>query len=235
MILFLIFIVAVIYFILRSYNQLQSNAHHVKACLSNIFVSLQKKINLVNQLIDITKTYQENENLMHLTVSENLTQSNIAANHSDANRALVGIQGVIQRFPELKANEQYQSLMHTISQVENDISNQREKYNESVRQFNTSRSTVPTVFIANILKFPEASYLNFTQENTEQIMLTEFNTDHSERLIEIFDATKHRLVEGSKHIRQKVEQQKKPTVEEEKVVVTKNVKPSDVTPAHIEK
>lgn len=226
MIIFFIFIVAIIYFVFTSYNQLQRNAQHVKACLSNIFVSTQKKINLVNQLIDVTKKYQENENLTHLTISDNMTQSNIAANHSNANSALVGIQGVIQQYPELKANQHYQSLMTTINEVENDISHQREKYNESVREFNIGRSTIPTVFIANILKFPEAPYLDFNQENTEQTLLKNFNTDHSERLTEIYDATKQRFIEKSQYIRDKVEQQKKPALDNEHALITKEAIPS---------
>ena len=77
--------------------------------------------------------------------------------HLEANKALIGVQEFIQKFPELKANEQYNQLIQSIN---NEVSSQREKYNESVR------STIP-----NVLQFPESPYLDFMQENMEHTIL----------------------------------------------------------------
>lgn len=195
---FIIIILFVLYFVFTSYNKLQRSAQQIKAALSNISVSLQKKVNLVNQLIDIVKNYQDGEQLLHLTISKNATQSEVATNQHEANRALIGVQGFIQRFPELKANEQYNHLMHSIDKIENEVSHQREKYNEAVREYNSLRSTVPTVFIASLLKFPEAPYLDFTQENIEQTILKDFNTNSGEHLNALLDSTKNNLIQGSK-------------------------------------
>ena len=51
----LIIVVAVIYLALTSYNTLQRKAQDIKEALSNISVSISKKVNLINQLMDVVK------------------------------------------------------------------------------------------------------------------------------------------------------------------------------------
>ena len=197
---FLILVILIIFFVFSSYNKLQRSAQRVKECLSNISVSLQKKVNLVNQLIDVVKNYQDGEQLVHLSISRNATQSDLVSSQMEANKALIGVQGFLQRFPELKANEQYTQLMQSINNIENEVSYQRERYNEAVREYNTQRSTIPTVFVANALKFPEAPYLDFSQENIEQNLLRDFNTNSGEHLNALLSSATNSLKEGSKTI-----------------------------------
>lgn len=195
----LLIIVAILFFSFSAYNNLQRSAQRIKETLSNISVSLQKKVNLVNQLIDIVKNYQDGEQLLHLSISNNTTQAaDLASSQLEANRTLIGVRGIVQNFPELKANEQYQQLMQSINNIENEVSFQRERYNESVREYNSLRSTIPTVFVANALKFPEAPYLDFSQENIEQTILKDFNTNSGEHLNALLGAAKTNLLEGSK-------------------------------------
>ncbi|WP_227541480.1 hypothetical protein [Acinetobacter colistiniresistens] len=68
-IIFFIFLI-VMYLLLKAYNTLQAKAEFIKSSLSNISVSLQKKVNLINQLIDVVKNYQDGEQLLHLTISK---------------------------------------------------------------------------------------------------------------------------------------------------------------------
>lgn len=217
MFLFFLILLAIIVFAFISYNKLQRASHAVKEALSNISVALQKKVNLVNQLIDVVKNFQDGEQLVHLTISKNATQFDVASNQLEANRALLGVQGLIQQYPELKSNEQYNRLMQSIDQIENDVSQQREKYNQAVREYNSLRSTIPTVFIASLLKFPEAPYLDFSQENIEQTILKDFHTNSAERLNELFDATKNTVIEGSKTVINKTVESSKKLSENEKV------------------
>lgn len=217
-IILLIILGAFLYFVLKSYNTLQGQAQFIKSSLSNISVSLQKKVNLINQLIDIVKNYQEGEQLVHLTVSKDATRTNdIVAGQRDAQVALMGIQGFSQRYPDLKANEQYQSLMHSIKSIEDEISKQREIFNHHVRQYNTTRGSIPTIFIANALKFSEAPYLDFSIENMEQNLLKNFNTDSSEHLNALLSSAKNNLVDGSKSIANKALETSKRIIDSEQV------------------
>lgn len=219
----LIVIVAVIFFTFSSYNKLQRAAQRIKETLSNISVSLQKKVNLVNQLIDIVKNYQDGEQLLHLSISNNATQaSDLASSQFEANRALIGVRGIVQHFPELKANEQYNQLMQSINNIENEVSFQRERYNESVREYNSLRSTIPTIFVANALKFPEAPYLDFSQENIEQTILKDFNTNSGEHLNALLGAAKTNLLAGSKNMVDKAVDTSKKIAESDAVQDLKN-------------
>ncbi len=222
-IILLIILGAFLYFVLKSYNTLQGQAQFIKSSLSNISVSLQKKVNLINQLIDIVKNYQEGEQLVHLTVSKDATRTNdIVTGQRDAQVALMGIQGFSQRYPDLKANEQYQSLMHSIKSIEDEISKQREIFNHHVREYNTTRGSIPTIFIANALKFSEAPYLDFSIENMEQNLLKNFNTDSSEHLNALLSSAKSNLVDSSKSIANKALETSKRIIDSEQVQNLKN-------------
>ena len=200
MVIFFIIVFLLLFFAFSSYNKLQRSAQLVKERLSNISVSLQKKINLVNQLIDVVKNYQDGEQLVHLSISRNATQIDLMNSQMEANRALIGVQGFLQRFPELKANEQYSHLMQSINNIEDEVSYQRERYNESVREYNTQRSTIPTVFVASVLKFPEAPYLDFSQEDVEKNILKDFNTNSGEHLNALLQSATNSIKTGSQNI-----------------------------------
>lgn len=76
----LIIVVAVIYLALTSYNTLQRKAQDIKEALSNISVSISKKVNLINQLMDVVKGYQASEQLVHLSVAKETGMSAIYSN-----------------------------------------------------------------------------------------------------------------------------------------------------------
>lgn len=224
-VLFAIFII--IYLLFKVYNTLQAKAEFIKSSLSNISVSLQKKVNLINQLIDVVKNYQDGEQLLHLTISKDTTKANeIVSGQRESQVALMGIQGLVQRYPDLKANEQYQSLMQSIKAVEDEIAHQRETFNHYVREYNTKRGSIPTVFIANALKFSEAPYLDFSVENTEQNILKDFHTDSAEHLTALLGTAKSSLVEGSKTFANKALDTSKRMLESEQV---QNLKESAVS------
>jgi hypothetical protein len=200
MFLLLLIAIAILFFLFKSYNVLQRSSQEVKASMSNISVSMQRKVNLINQLVDVTKNYQDSETLIHLKIAQDANQTQILSTQQDANRTLLGVQGLMSRFPDLKANEQYINLMHSIDTVEKEVSIQREKYNHAAKEFNTIRSVIPTVFVANILKFPSAPYLDYSQENMEHTILKDFNTDSSERLNELFGSAKAQISNNTKKI-----------------------------------
>ncbi|TCM65788.1 hypothetical protein EC844_11425 [Acinetobacter calcoaceticus] len=219
----LFIIIAIVFVIFTSYNKLQRSSQRVKETLSNISVSLQKKVNLVNQLIDTVKNYQDGEQLVHLSIAHESTRaSDLASSQKAANQAIIGVQGFLHRFPELKANEQYQHLMRSIDNIENEISKQRERYNESVREHNTVRSTIPTVFVAGALKFPEAPYLDFSQENIEQHILKDFNTNSGEHLNALLGAATASFVENTKTIVNKAKDAGKKIAENENIQELRN-------------
>jgi hypothetical protein len=101
-----------------SYNKIRLLAEGVKEALANISVSTRKKIAIINQLMEVAKDYQRSEQLTMLKTSEDLTVSSVQLANQQSGQVLAAINGVAQRFPELKSNQHYNRLMESIQQCE---------------------------------------------------------------------------------------------------------------------
>lgn len=183
---------------LTSYNKLQNMGQDVKEKSSNVQVSVTKKIQLVNQLGDIVRSYQSHEKLTQLTVSSNNTTRSVSGAYQESGRVLATIQSMASQFPDLKANTQYHRLIDSIQNCESDIENRRNSYNNSVKQYNGVRSAIPTVFIARAIGFSEAPFLQFDVDGVEDTTLRRFETPDGQHLENLLGSARDRVVGGVK-------------------------------------
>lgn len=184
---FLVIVVAIIAFL--GYNSLRALLENVKEAFSNIGVTSRKQISLTNQLIETVKGYADNEKFVHLQVSNDMSVTGMAQAHQAAGQVVTAISGMAQRFPDLKANEQYNMLMHAISGIEHDLEAQRERYNAAAKMYNVKRTSIPHIFYSATLGFKAAPYLDLASAETEDIgMLKTINTDDGERLNQLLGA-----------------------------------------------
>lgn len=154
--------------VLRGYNALRRLAEEISEAWSNIGVSARKQVSLIKQLIEVVKGYQDSEKLVMLQVSDDMSSASAVANlHQQAGLVMSSVSGLAQRFPELKANEQYQRLITSIQECESTLERARQHYNGSVKAYNQRRSSVPHVFYASTLGFKAASYLEFDGNNEQ--------------------------------------------------------------------
>jgi hypothetical protein len=168
---------------LFGYNQLRALSEAVKAAFSNIGVTARKQVSLTNQLIEAVKGYADTEKLVHLKISDDISAANIAQIQQDSHMMVSAISGMAQRYPDLKASQQYNTLMEAIYNVENDLERQRERYNEAARVYNTKRTSIPHVFYAAALGFRNAPYLDLhSGEPQDMGMLNAMNNDDGERV-----------------------------------------------------
>ncbi|HMT96576.1 MAG TPA: LemA family protein [Ferruginibacter sp.] len=182
---FLLIVVALIIFlIVVNYNALQRLSQPVKEAASNVQIAISKKLNTINQLVDVVKSYQEAEQFTQLKVSQDYKDTAaMIASYQQAGNMMATIQGVAERFPNLKANEQYRELTGSIKECEGNIQHYRQMYNAAVKAYNIKRSSIPTVFIAQFLGFSEARYLEFdVAGNAGDDILKGFTTDDGQRL-----------------------------------------------------
>lgn len=145
----------------QSYNVLQRLAQLVKEARSNIYVSLKKRHELANKLIDIAQGYAGHEKLVHLKLSQDAAEAGIAAAYQQANFTLAQVGALAEKLPELKADGTYRQLMADLQTIEADLQKKRERYNATCRDFNTKRNSIPTVFFAPSFGFSEAPFLDF--------------------------------------------------------------------------
>ncbi len=198
----------------RSYNKLQSHAQTIRERSSNIQVAVSKKLSLLNQLIDVVKNFQESEQFTHLKIAQDNSTSGLSSAYQQSGSVLTSIQGVADRFPNLKASEQYHRLVDSIQACESNIQGQRERYNIAVREYNTVRLSIPTVFVAGMLGFSTAPYLEFDVSGvSEPGHLKSFKTDDGERLHQLMSNAGGQIVGTSKMLISQATQVSKQAVE----------------------
>lgn len=178
----ILLIVLVLAMVASSYNALQKLSQNVKEKASNVQVAISKKLTLINQLIDIVKNYQEGEQFVHLKIAQDTNAASMLNSYQQSGTVLSTIQGLAERFPNLKSSDQYHRLMDNITDCEANIQANREKYNQTVKEYNSKRSGIPTVFVAQFIGFSEAPYLQFDMTGNDSTSLKEFKTDDGERL-----------------------------------------------------
>lgn len=178
----------------RSYNALQTLAQDVKEKASNIQVAISNKHNQINQLIETVKNYQNMEQLVQLKVSQDITGAGLENSYRQSNTMFATIQGVAEKFPNLKASERYHSLEHSIKECEKEVQQRRERYNYAVKMYNQKRMRIPTIFLAKALGFSEAPYMQFDPTGlTDITSLNDFKTDDGERLQQIFSQAGNKI------------------------------------------
>ncbi len=99
------------------------------------------------QSINVVKGYRESEKLVMLKVSDDTSSAAaIAQLHQQSRIVMLSVSGLAQKFPELKASEQYQRLITSIQECESALEGSRQHYSGSVKAYNTLRSSVPQMF-----------------------------------------------------------------------------------------
>lgn len=185
---------------LMGYNAMRAMAENIKEAWSNIGVVGRKQASLINQLIDTVKAYQESEKLVMLKVSEDMTNAmNVAQMHQQSGLVMSTVNGLAQKFPELKSNENYRRLLDSIQSCEAQLEKARQEYNGQVKTYNTKRTSIPTVFFAGLLGFKAAAYLEFEgNDQRDVVAMKSFSSDDDgERLNELLGKAGSKLLEVS--------------------------------------
>lgn len=182
------------------YNGLRSSAENVKEAWSNIGVVAKKQISLINQLIDVVKSYEDSEKLVMLKVSEDTSLTSIQSMVHQSNIALNTMAGMAQKFPELKSNQQYNRLIDSIQQVEAQLHGYREQYNSVTKHYNIARGKIPHVFISSQLGFKSAPYLEFNggEEVHDMGVLKGIGGDDAERLNALIGSASGKMLQLGK-------------------------------------
>jgi LemA protein len=169
--LFLLFIVAAITLPALSgcgYNTIQKYEEGVFAAWADVEATYQRRADLIPNLVETVKAYasHEQETLQGITEARaKVGQVNISAkdlNDPAAMQKFQAAQGqmsgalsrllvVAERYPDLKANQNFLDLQHQLEGTENRISVARQRYNKAVQTFNTSIRTFPNSMTNNWL------------------------------------------------------------------------------------
>jgi len=144
-----------------TYNSLYGKREVVKKEWSNVDVNLERRADLIPNLVNTVKGYTKHEEQVFGEIAQARSRllnpqatpdEKIAAN-GQMDSALSRLLAISESYPDLKANEQFKGLMTELAGTENRIAVSRRDYNEKVADYNTSRGHFPGVIFANMFGF----------------------------------------------------------------------------------
>lgn len=152
-----------------TYNGMVNAAEKVSGAAANIETQLQRRADLIPNLVSTVKGYMDHETAVieAITTSrEKLLQAGTLEEKADANDALTKALGslnvIVENYPDLKANTNFVQLQDELAGTENRIATARRDYNEAVRAYNGMIKRIPGAFLAGPFGFTEAAYFEST-------------------------------------------------------------------------
>lgn len=150
-------IVIVLIIVWVIYNGLVSADNIVEEAFSGIDVQLKKRYELIPNLIEAVKGYNEHEASTLQKIVENRSKAagiqGVAEDDQSITTALRGFRIHVEDYPDLQANTQFLKLMDSLSLVENELAMARRYYNGATRDFNTKVEVFPAVLFAKSFGF----------------------------------------------------------------------------------
>lgn len=158
-------------------NSLVSLKEDVKMQQSQIETTLQRRSDLIPNLVATVKGYASHEEEIFTEIanaraklagsieSGNIESINEANNALDS--ALGRLLAISENYPDLKASEQFIALQDELSGTENRIAVARQHYNEKVRTYNTTVQTFPTSIVAGMSGYYPMSYFEADESSKE--------------------------------------------------------------------
>src|SRR4051794_4924661 len=154
-----------------SYNKFVSQEEAVKAQWAQVESQLQRRNDLIPNLVETVKGYAQHEESVYKGIAE--SRSRLLAAKSPAETiqaaneqtsALGRLLAVVENYPQLRANEQFNRLMDELSGTENRIAVERMRYNERIQEYNTSRRRFPANLTAKMFGFKEYTFFEAPAE-----------------------------------------------------------------------
>lgn len=148
-----------------SYNGLVSKQETVKSQYSNLDVMLQRRADLIPNLVNTVKGYMahETEIIEKITTArQNLLSANSIDDKQKANNELTNslnaLMVIVENYPDLKASQNFINLQDELAGTENRISTARRDYNKAVEDYNKTVKVFPTNILAGMFGFSEEKY-----------------------------------------------------------------------------
>ena len=177
----LIVIAVIVIYAIYAYNSLVSLKNKVDNGWHQIETQLQRRYDLIPNLVETVKGYAKHERELFEKVTEaraNSISAQSAAEKANAENnitsALKSIFAVAENYPDLKANQNYRELQVELTNTENKVSFARQFYNDSVTAFNTAIDVFPKNIIAGILNFKKRDYFEVEEPEARKAPKVQF-------------------------------------------------------------
>ncbi|MFO1391302.1 MAG: LemA family protein [Agitococcus sp.] len=189
----LIFLGLVGFYAVTVYNSLITLRNHFKNAFAQIDVQLQRRYELIPNLVEAVKAYlsHEKDTLTQVINARNQAASaeQLVAKQVDNSAAMTQLsqaEGVLsaalgklmvlsEAYPDIKANSTIQNLMEELKSTENRVSFARQAFNDAVMIYNIEREKFPNNIVANFTNFQQAQLLEIPNIAAKDPIKISFN------------------------------------------------------------
>ncbi len=154
-----------------SYNKFVGQEEAIKAQWAQVENQLQRRNDLIPNLVETVKGYAAHEEGVYKDIAESRSRLLAAKSPEEtiqaANQqttALGRLLAIVENYPQLRANEQFNRLMDELSGTENRIAVERMRYNERIQEYNTARRQFPANLTAKMFGFKEYPFFQAPPE-----------------------------------------------------------------------
>lgn len=167
-------IVGIAVIIGSTYNGIVEKDENVENKYSDISVQLERRADLVPNLVNTVKGYMEHEESVIKSITEareNLVSAKSLDDKAEANEeltsALNNLFVIVENYPDLKANENFINLQDELAGTENRIAVARRDYNNAVSDYNKTIKKFPKNMIAGMFGFEDRDYFEAKESATK--------------------------------------------------------------------
>jgi Uncharacterized conserved protein len=181
-------VVLLVGFFITTSNKLVRSESNVDEAYANVDTQLQRRNDLIPNLVSTTKGYAEHEskiftdiaaarsNMIAASKSEDMTK--ISEANSNMDNALGRLLALQENYPDLKADKQFTQLSDELAGTENRIAVARKDYNQEVKSYNNTIGVFPTSLVASMKGLEKKPYFKAT-ESAQSVPTVDFNTSSS--------------------------------------------------------
>ena len=154
-----------------TYNKMVTLDEGVKTAWAQVENQLQRRLDLIPNYVETVKGYARHEREVFIKVTEarakvagSATTSQKITSNNELTAALGRLLLVVERYPDLKANQNFIRLQDELVGTENRIAVERMRYNEAVREYNVYIRRFPTLIFASMFGFFRATLFEAPEE-----------------------------------------------------------------------
>jgi len=180
-----VIVVLIVLWLILGYNGLVRARNAFKNAFAQIDVQLQRRFDLIPNLVETAKAYMahERETLEGVTAARSAAMAGLSAAQAKPGdpaamkqlaQSQAGLAGALGRFnvvaeqyPDLKASQNMMQVSEELTSTENKVAFSRQAYNDSVMTYNNKRESFPTSMLAGMFHFEPAAQWEITPEHPE--------------------------------------------------------------------
>ncbi|MDH3692231.1 MAG: LemA family protein [Gammaproteobacteria bacterium] len=174
-------LVAVVLWVVWTYNRFIKRRNQVKEAWSGIDVQLKRRYNLIPNLVEVVQGYAKHEKAsleavtsLRIGSGKDESVAQRGTQESEISRVLRNLFAVAESYPDLKASTNFVDLQNNLDEIEQQIQYARRYYNGAVRKWNVLVESFPSNLIAGFFSFRLADFFEIEQASQRELPSVDF-------------------------------------------------------------